>query len=403
MERTILHCDLNGFYASVECSLRPELATVPMAVCGNPENRHGIILAKNELAKGYGVQTAETIFQARRKCPQLVLVAPHRDEYRRVSIAANHIFHRFSDLVEPFGIDESWIDVTHSPHRLGDGKAIADTLRETIKRELHLTASVGVSYNKVLAKLGSDYRKPDATTVIQRNDLTTIVHPLPVTDLLYVGKAAYSELAKLGIHTIGDLAHADPSILRERLGKLGETIHQYANGIDFSPVAPYHEEREAKSIGNGITFRRNLHSNDDIHAALSTLADSVASRLRKGGYQCRTVHIAVKDPDFRTITRQEPLPCPSDLSVDLCKACVNMIGSIWDGQAPIRAITVTATNLVRGGMDEQLSLLEEPRPLHAKREKLAKAMDAIRNRYGYGAITPASSLDSDLLEASEED
>ncbi|MEG2852280.1 MAG: DNA polymerase IV, partial [Hydrogenoanaerobacterium sp.] len=185
-ERTILHCDLNGFFASVECLLRPELRTVPMAVCGDPTMRHGIILAKNELAKKYNITTAETIWQAQRKCPQLVLVQPHHDEYYKYSCLVNEIYRRYTDLVEPFGIDESWLDITGTIHLFGDGKTVADKLREVVEHELGLTISVGVSFNKIYAKLGSDYKKPNATTVISQQNYKEIVYPLPVNSLLYV-------------------------------------------------------------------------------------------------------------------------------------------------------------------------------------------------------------------------
>ena len=218
MNRTILHCDCNGFYASVECILSPELKDVPMADCGNPENRHGLILAKNELAKKYKIQTDETIWQAKKKCPELVLVPPHHDEYKKYSRIVNKIYERYTEKVEPFGIDESWLDVTDSVHLFGDGKQIADTLRKVIFNETGLTISVGVSFNKVLAKLGSDYKKPDATTVINRENFKSIVHPLPVSSLLFVGKKAEQTLHKLYIYTIGDLANSDENLIISRLG-----------------------------------------------------------------------------------------------------------------------------------------------------------------------------------------
>ena len=254
MERTILHCDCNGFFASVECVHRPELKEVPMAVCGDPENRHGIILAKNELAKQYGVTTAETIWQAKRKCPQLVLVAPHHDEYAHYSRLVNEIYQQYTDRVEPFGIDESWLDVTGCEELFGDGVTIAETLRRRVREEIGLTISVGVSFNKIFAKLGSDYKKPDATTVITRENFRQIVWPLPVGSLLYVGRAAQESLRRIGVTTIGELAQAEQKNLQLALGKLGEQLWVYANGMDESPVHRTDEKREVKSVGNGMTF-----------------------------------------------------------------------------------------------------------------------------------------------------
>lgn len=217
MDRTILHCDCNSFFASVECVFRPELKTVPMAVCGNPENRHGIILAKNELAKKAGVVTAETVWQARQKCPELVLVPPHHQEYVRYSNLVNAIYQRYTDQVEPFSIDESWLDVTGSRTLFGSGETIADTIRKAVREELGITVSAGVSFNKIFAKMGSDYKKPDATTVISRENYRQLLWPLPISEMIFVGKASRTALRELGIYTIGDLARAEPSLLLARL------------------------------------------------------------------------------------------------------------------------------------------------------------------------------------------
>ena len=236
MDRTILHCDCNAYYASVECIARPELRSVPMAVCGDPESRRGIILAKNELAKGYGIVTAETVWQAKRKCPELVLVAPHREAYKEYCQKINKIYAEYTSKVEAFSIDESWLDVTGSLHLFGSGKEIADALRARIRRELNLTVSVGVSFNKVFAKLGSDYKKADATTVITRENFKDILYPLPVTDMLFVGRKTASALQKIGVTTIGALAALKRTEIAKLLGRSGELIWEYANGLDESPV-----------------------------------------------------------------------------------------------------------------------------------------------------------------------
>lgn len=397
-ERTILHCDLNGFFASVECLLHPELALVPMAVCGNPEKRHGIILAKNELAKAFHVTTAETIWQALQKCPSLTLVPPHHDEYYKYSRLVSEIYGRFTDLIEPFGIDESWLDVTGTMHLFGgDGKLVADKIRQTVRNELGLTVSVGVSFNKIYAKLGSDYKKPDATTVISRENYKQVVYPLPVGDLLYVGKAAKGMLELYGVRTIGQLAAFDRDILTSRLGKMGEMIHDYAQGLDDSPVKPADEEREAKSIGNSTTFSRNISSQRDIKTGIAMLADSVAMRLRHHGLDCRVVQVQIKDPSFKTISRQKTLERPTHLAREISYAAAELVFASWKQGASIRMLSVTGAGLAPQGTDEQLSLFSaEEEPRRERQDKLEHAMDSIRGRFGREAIATAAFMGSDL-------
>ena len=318
MDRIILHCDLNSFYASVELRSRPDLQNVPVAVCGDPTSRHGIILAKNEPAKKFGVQTAETIWQAKKKCPELVLLPPHHKLYRQVSKEVNTIYEQYTDLVEPFGIDESWLDVTGSLHLFGgDAKALADAIRQRIKRELGLTLSVGVSFNKVFAKLGSDYKKPDAVTVIDTENFRRIVWPLPVNTLLYVGRSAQNTLAGLGVRNIGQLAAAKDEDLRAALGKLGPELGAYARGEENSPVRTADERPEIKSVGNGLTFKRNLVGEADVRAGLYALADEVATRLRAHGLYAAAVQVLIKNPDLKSISRQKPLPWPSHLAREI--------------------------------------------------------------------------------------
>jgi DNA polymerase-4 len=398
MDRTVLHCDCNGFFASVECILHPEYAAVPMAVCGNPENRHGIILAKNELAKRFHVQTAETIWQAKRKCPELVLAPPHHEEYRKYSKQINRIFQRYTDLVEPFGIDESWLDVTGSQKLYGSGKQIADELRAVIRREIGLTISVGVSFNKIFAKLGSDYKKPDATTVISRENWRKILFPLPVSALLYVGKSAAETLARLGIHTIGDLAQSSRKMIVGRLGKPGGELHDYANGLDTSPVRNYHEERDVKSVGNGMTFRRDLVGTEDIRLAVTVLADSVAARMRQSGVKCWAVQVTIRNPAFHTITRQKTLRSPSCLAKEVAKASMELVLASWNPTAPIRMLTITALNLTpQESCGGQLSFFETEREEDRKKqEQLETAMDKIRSRFGRDALTFGGVLKNDI-------
>ena len=388
MDRTILHCDCNSYYASVECISRPELKLVPMAVCGDPESRHGIILAKNDLAKRYGVQTAETIWQARRKCPQLTLVAPHHDRYEQISDQINQIYGQYTDLVEPFSIDESWLDVTGTLHQFGSGQQIANELRSRIREEIGITISVGVSFNKIFAKLGSDYQKPDATTCITRENYTTILWPLPARDMMFVGSTTAERLAHMGIETIGDIAKAGRDQLRLILGRSGETIWEYAAGEDHSLVRRADETEQPKSIGNSITFAHDLVGRQEICAGLLALCDQVGSRLRKHGLYCATVQIQIKDPFLATISRQQKLSAPTNVTRALYEAAVAIADKSWAMSSPVRLLSVTASTL-SDCCTEQMTLIDDTTEDKLKSAKLDHAMDTIRSRFGKDAISYA--------------
>ena len=394
MPRTILHCDCNAFYASVETLLDPSLAAGPMAVCGDPESRHGIILAKNEAAKAYGVQTAETIWQAKRKCPDLRLVPPHREEYVRYSRLANQLYLEYTDLVEPFGIDESFLDVTGTLHLFGAGPAIADALRARMKQEIGLTISVGVSFNKAFAKLGSDYKKPDATTVLDESRYRAIVWPLPVGALLYAGPKAQQKLHVLGIETIGQLAQADAALLHTALGKLGDTLGAYARGEDRDPVRSFYAEHTVKSVGKGMTFSHNLTQHDDIAVHVMMLCDNVGARLRKHGQKCQTVQVLIRDPNFRNLSRQTTLSAATDSTRLLTETALALIAQHWTPGKPIRMITVTASSLVeRGDTGEQLSLFDEGAAARREKlERLDRVVDALRGKYGRDAVQYGGAL-----------
>lgn len=384
--RTILHCDCNGFFASVECSLKPELRKVPMAVCGNPENRHGIILAKNDLAKAYNIKTAETIWQAKAKCPELVLVEPHHSLYQEYSAGINDIYKQYTDLVEPFGIDESWLDVTASKNLFGSGVEIADKLRARIKKEFDLTISVGVSFNKVFAKLGSDYKKPDATTEFSPENWKEKIFPMATNNLLFVGHRADEKLKNLCINTIGDLAAADRTLLNTHLGKMGDTLWIYANGLDESPVVTPGKNDEIKSVGNGNTFKEDLTNLEQINFGVKCLAESVACRLRAKHMKCCTVSVAIKDPDFHTVSKQKKLSFPTYISREIASASMEIIKSFWPEGKPVRTITITGINLIHE--DEAVSpltLFEDDKTTIEKRKKLEKleeTMDHLKEKYG---------------------
>lgn len=396
MDRVILHCDMNGFYASVELLDRPDLADVPMAVCGDPNSRHGIILAKNEHAKKYGIVTAETVWQAMRKCPGLQLVKPHHDKYKEYSLKINQIYLQYTDMVEPFSIDESWLDVTASRRLFGSGRQIADTIRERVKAELGLTLSVGVSYNKIFAKMGSEYKKPDATTEITRENFKDLLWGKPVGELFFVGWATAEKLAKLGVRTIGDLARANPKALEGLLGKQGPLLHSYACGLDDSPVALYNRREKIKSVGNGITFRRNLLGLNDITTALTSLSDTVAGRLRKYQMKCCGVKVDIKDPAFKTISRQKQLTVPTNLAAEIKKTALELIQSSWRLSDPIRLLTLTAINLTDETADEQISLFDAPAEDRQKGESIERTMDDIRKKFGDSSITFGQIIDNDL-------
>ena len=388
-ERVILHCDLNSFFASVELLDKPTLRDVPVAVCGDPKSRHGIILAKNEPAKKMGVKTAETLWQARKKCPALVLLPPHHRLYEEYSRRVNEIYDRFTDLVEPFGIDESWLDVTGSLHLFdGDGKALADRIRATIREETGLTVSVGVSFNKVFAKLGSDMKKPDATTVIPAEGWQSMVWPLPLGDMLFAGRTATETLRKYGVETVGQLAACDPALPEQLLGKMGLQLWQYANGMDKSPVKPRHAAEPVKSVGNGTTFPQNLVRWEQLRAGLLPLCDSVATRLRQQGLYAGGVSLSIKDASFKTVSRQIRLDAPTHLMRDIHRTAMQLAGQLWKPPTPVRAMTVTALYVTEDGdAFRQLDLLGGAAQERSQRqEKLEGTMDAIRRKYGRGAI-----------------
>ena len=394
----IYHIDCNSFYASVEELLYPEYKKVPMAVCGNPEARRGIILAKNQLAKGYGVKTAETIWQAQHKCPDLVLRPARHYLYREYCEKVNAIYEQYTSQVQRFGIDESYLDVTGSLHLFGgDALALAHEIRQRVTRETGLTVSVGVSWCKVFAKLGSDLKKPDAVSVISRENYRQIVWPMPVGSLLFVGSKTEESLRQLGVCTIGELAHMDFMLLHKRFGKLADQLHAYANGLDDSPVLEAGQEEEIQSVGNGMTFSRNLVSREDIHTSVTVLSDSVASRMRRYGVKGAAVQVTIKDPNLKVITRQKPLSKPTYLAADLTRAVMELIDASWKIGNPIRMLTVTALKLVPQGMAvEQISLFEEIESGRKKRERLEKTVDGIRERFGHGSILPGSVLGNDL-------
>lgn len=397
LPRVILHCDCNSFYASVELLAYPELREKPVAVSGSVDDRHGIILAKNDAAKKYDVKTAETVWQAKRKCPGLILLPPHHKKYREYSRIINDIYASYTDLVEPFGIDESWLDISGSWQLFGQNPfQVAERLRNEVKEKTGLTISIGISFNKVFAKLGSDYKKPDATTEITRENYKDILWPLPAGDMLFVGQKARQTLAEIGVRTIGDLAAADPELLQQVLGKQGRQLSVYARGEDGDPVSRVGEAETPKSIGNGLTFRRNLLGYRDIRVGVGSLADEVASRLRRHKLYAAGLQVLIKDPELKSISRQRGLPYATNLAKDIIDTSMEIIEENWDFAKPVRMLTLTAQSLTDMPFSTQTSLFgEEPR-MDPRREKLERSIDHIREKYGHTVILEAGALRNDI-------
>ncbi len=393
---TILHCDCNSFFASVETVLNPSYRGVPMAVCGSLEDRHGIVLAKNEEAKRFGVVTAETIHAARKKCPNLVIADPHYDRYVEFSRKVNEIYARYTDLIEPFGIDESWLDVTASFRIFGSGEQIAERIRREVKEELGITVSIGVSFNKTFAKLGSDYKKPDAVTSITEENFKRIVFPLPVTDLLYVGKKTAEQLLRIGIRTIGDLAAASPQMLVQHFGKNGETLSLCARGEENDPVSLPTDE--VKSIGRGHTFRRDLMNCEECYVGILHLSEQIGSALREKELMCSTVSLKIKDDNLVTIQRQKTLKTPTDLAKEISSCAYEILCEQWKSGKPIRSLTVTASGLAsKSEASRQLSFFDiETNDSNEKEEKIEKTIDNIRQKFGSRAIVAGSVMDETL-------
>lgn len=377
--RTILHSDLNAFYASVECLYNPRLNEVPMAVCGDPQARHGIILTKNERAKKYGVKTGEAIWQARQKCPGLVTVPVDMDKYVRYSRLMRDIYADYTDRIEPFGMDEAWLDIS------GDnGKLVADEIRQRARKELGITASIGVADNKIFAKLGSDMQKPDATTVITPDNFRQKVWPLSVGELLYVGPATLEKLRRRGVFTIGMLATSDAQMLRAALGKPGEMLHAFANGQDRTPVAQMEQTPEMKSIGNSTTAARDIVDDDDAKWVLVMLSEMVGARLRENRFRGSEVQIWVRDCKLFSFERQVRLAQPTDIDAEIVQAAMALFRQHYGWAHPVRSLGVRVGQLSSADDAQQLSLFDDTQ--REKRRALNHAIDGIRRRYGDASI-----------------
>lgn len=384
-DRTVLHCDLNNFFASVSLLSSPTVKDLPVAVCGNEEERHGIVLAKNEIAKSFGVKTAETIREAKAKCPDLVILAPDYKKYHEYSMKARAVYERYTDIIEPFGIDECWLDVTGSALLFGSGEEIAERIRKEIKRELGITVSIGVSFNKVFAKLGSDMKKPDGITVISRENFKEKVWRLPAGDLLFVGKKTATKLKESGIFTIGDLRLCDDAFLTRLLGKNGISLKQYALGEDNSPVVTPTEDDMPKSVGRSVTPDRDITDRETVWKIYLELAEDISRQLRKKGLYAGgiTVHTRTTTLSVKETTRSFSGGINSALLI--AQKGIELFDECYKWNTPLRSVGLRAVNLRDCSSAIQQDLFGES-GAEEKIEKIEDSIQSVREKFGLDSI-----------------
>lgn len=389
MDRMILHADINNFFASVEIFYNPSLADIPMAVGDSEEDRHGIILAKNYPAKAFGIKTAESIWEARKKCPNLIIVPPHFEWYEEFMFKSRALMATYSDHVEPFGMDEAWLDISPYAPSVSAGEEIANELRKRFREEIGLTVSIGVSFNKTFAKLGSDMKKPDATTVITPENFRTKVWKLPVEEMLFVGKSTQEKLNRRGVMTIGELANTDIRLVHSWLGASGDMLHRHANGLDFDPVAALGSESAIKSLGNSHTPPRDLYNERDALSLLQALSETVAERLRRHRLLAETVVLSIRDSNLITFERQTKLARPSCISIELRNAAFKLLRENYDWNRPIRSLGIRTSTLSPINAPMQLSLFSDEMA-RDKRLTIETTIDAIRKKHGKGVLSLAT-------------
>lgn len=386
--RTILHSDLNNFYASVECLRQPEIRNKPVVVVGSKEDRHGIVLAKNMIAKRAGVRTGDVYWEARRKCGKaLVEVQADFTAYLNCSREVRKIYGDYTDRIEAYGIDECWLDVTHSLSLFGGGVQIAQIIRERVKKELGLTVSVGVSWNKIFAKLGSDMKKPDAVTEITRDNYRDLVWKLPAEELLYVGKSTKAKLNRAGIMTIGDLALTREERLVALLGKWGSYLYCFANGNDDSPVVSVNEEETIKSIGNSLTVYRDLTDEEDVRMIVWLLADCVSARMREAGLnRARTVHVYARSSELTGYQKQGKMPRCSGNPNDIGRTAFSLFRAVYPWESSVRGLGISVSDFCFGA--EQLDMFGSIER-DEKQKRLNETIDKLRKKYGNNVIQSA--------------
>lgn len=393
MERVILHCDLNNFYASCECSRDMSIKDKPVAVCGSQEERHGIVLAKNYHAKAFGVKTGEAIWQAEQKCPGLVIVPPHYSLYCKYSALVKAIYKEYSDQVEAMGMDECWIDISNKDMNIEKGTQVAHEIRERVKKETGLTISVGVSFNKIFAKLGSDMKKPDAVTVIPKDNFREIVWPLAASEMIGVGPATKAKLDQYGVTTLGALAHMSEDFMKRRFGKMGVYIWRCARGEDDTPVMKVDHKVPPKSVGHGTTTREDLKNNEEVWRVMLELTQSIGTDLRSFNLKAAGVAIYVRDNTLQTKQWQCKIINPTYSSYTIAKSAFDLFVRSYQWVNDIRSVTVTAINLVDLDIPVQLDLFSDYSEIE-KKDKLETCIESLRNRFGKNAIIPAAILDN---------
>ena len=390
-ERAILHSDLNSFYALVEMMLDPSLRGKAVAVCGSTEDRHGIVLAKSDLAKKAGVKTGMVNWEARQLCRNLIIVPPQYDQYLKYSELTQSIYQRYTDMIEPFGMDECWLDVTGSRAMCGDALTIAESIRKSVREELGLTVSIGVSYNKIFAKLGSDMKKPDAITQIRREEVRDKIWPLDCSEMIYCGQATTAKLAKYGIHTIGQVAETDPAFLKHLLGVNGLALWRFANGTDTSRVMHKDFVSPVKSIGHGITCIADLDGEEEVWRVILELSQDIGHRLRVHELSARGVQVYVRGNDLLGSQSQCKLPFTTQLPSEIANAAFRVFRERYRWSSKLRAVTVRAIDLVPQTSPNQLSIFINAEKLD-RRERLQDAIEELRGRFGKTAITYATLL-----------
>ena len=385
--RYILHSDLNNFYASVECLLNPNIRNKAVVVVGDAEKRHGIVLAKNYIAKGYGVKTGDTIWEAKNKCMEEVVTVPaHFEVYRKISKYVKDIYRSYSNRVESFGIDEAWIDITERVKNFKEAEELANKIRLQVLMEVGITVSIGVSFNKVFAKLGSDYKKPNAVTVISDKNYKDIVWPLPCNDLIFVGAKTNAKLNKNNIVTIGDIANAGKDFMRELLGKNGESIYNFACGLDCSPVKMVGEEDKIKSVGNSTTCPKDLKTDAEVKSVIYILAENVAKRMRAKNLWCTEVCLTIKNSKLQSIDRQRKLESPTNLAGVIASVAYEIFKSEYAWSDTIRLLGVRASGICDKPLQYNFFINEDN---IIKKQRLEETIDELRSRFGYKIITRA--------------
>ena len=384
MTRTILHSDMNNCYASIERKLDPSLVGKRLVVCGSVEDRHSIVLAKSYEAKAFGVKTGDSLFEAKMKCPGLVAVKPHYDEYFKFSKLAHKIYYSYTNQVEPFGLDECWLDVTGSEKLFGSGETIAHEIKERIKKELGITVSIGVSYNKIFAKLGSDLKKPDAVTVIAKDDFKEIVWPLSTDAIIGIGSKTKKKLMYMNINTLGELAKADVNLLKRKLGIRGLYLWQYANGYDNSEVCDYYHRDKIKSISRGVTTKADLNSYDEVKKIFEELAIEVSKKLIEEDLKAGGVRITIRDKNLDYVSFQKVFTETSISALRLNDKAMELFKERYDFKEAIRSLTISAINLTRNTKTEQLSLFAPKKVI--KDDRLEKIFNEIREKFGSDKI-----------------